>query len=209
VELKAKGTLTFSLCPELRPGSLLRNANAAGQNMVIRKLAGIPDGNFLRLVPRLKFEPSVEAEYVFEAYCVNFHKDNPSASDSLVLVSAAGEGTDSDDPAAMLMRRLIDSFAEYERLIIGARTRAALSAKRRRGERISRFAPFGFVIAVDGRTLEPCVVEQRTLRTIQEQRAAGQSLQAIADGLNSSGERTRAGSPWRFEYVRSALRQVA
>jgi len=125
------------------------------------------------------------------------------------VVSAAGEGTDSDDPAALLMRRLIDSFAEYERLIIGARTRAALAAKRRRGERISRFAPFGFSIALDGRTLEPSVTEQRTLRTIQEQRAAGASLQAIANRLNLDGERTRAGSLWRFEYVRSALRQVA
>jgi DNA invertase Pin-like site-specific DNA recombinase len=41
------------------------------------------------------------------------------------VVSAAGEGTDSDGPAALLMRRLIDSFAEYERALIAARTRAA------------------------------------------------------------------------------------
>jgi len=53
------------------------------------------------------------------------------------VVSAAGEGTENDDPSAMLMRRLIDSFAEYERLIISARTRAALAAKRKRGERTS------------------------------------------------------------------------
>jgi DNA invertase Pin-like site-specific DNA recombinase len=60
------------------------------------------------------------------------------------VVSAAGEGTDSDDPSGLLMRRLIDSFSEYERLIIGARTRSALAAKRRRGERISGFLPFGY-----------------------------------------------------------------
>src|SRR5207344_467275 len=47
------------------------------------------------------------------------------------VVSAAGEGTDSDDPSAVLMRRLIDSFAEYERALIAARTRAALAAQRR------------------------------------------------------------------------------
>ena len=50
-------------------------------------------------------------------------------------MSAAGEGTDSADPSALLMRRLIDSFAEYESLIIGARTKAALGAKKVRGER--------------------------------------------------------------------------
>jgi DNA invertase Pin-like site-specific DNA recombinase len=67
------------------------------------------------------------------------------------VVSAAGEGTDSDDPAALLMRRLIDSFAEYERALIAARTRAALAAKRRRGERVSGIIPFGYQLADDGR----------------------------------------------------------
>src|SRR4030095_4225281 len=84
------------------------------------------------------------------------------------VISAAGEGTESDDPAGVLMRRLIDSFAEYERLIISARTRAALAAKRRRGERVSRFAPYGFRFASDGRTVEPEPVEQPTLARIQE-----------------------------------------
>src|SRR5262249_7997433 len=51
------------------------------------------------------------------------------------ILSAAGEGTDDDDPASILMRRMIDAFAEYERLIIAARTRAALRAKSARGER--------------------------------------------------------------------------
>ena len=30
------------------------------------------------------------------------------------VVSAAGEGTDSDDPSQVLMRRIIDAFAEYD-----------------------------------------------------------------------------------------------
>ena len=51
------------------------------------------------------------------------------------IVSAAGEGTDSDSPTDVLMRRMVDAFAEYERLIIGARTKAALQAKKQRGER--------------------------------------------------------------------------
>ncbi len=124
------------------------------------------------------------------------------------VISAAGEGTDSDDPSGMLMRRLIDSFAEYERLIIGARTRAALAAKRRRGERVSRFAPFGYAIAIDGLTLIPVDEEQETMRMIKQRRAAGCSLRAIAAELNIVGLRTRAGSVWRFEYIRSLLRKA-
>ena len=34
------------------------------------------------------------------------------------LISAAGEGTDSNEPTAILMRLIIDSFAEFERNII-------------------------------------------------------------------------------------------
>jgi DNA invertase Pin-like site-specific DNA recombinase len=126
------------------------------------------------------------------------------------IVSAAGEGTDTgDDPAGVLMRRLIDSFAEYERLIIGARTKAALAAKRKRGERISRFIPYGYQLADDRRTLEPLGAEQAILGDMREQRAAGDSFQGIANRLNARGLRTRVGSPWLYEYVRSALRHAA
>ena len=99
------------------------------------------------------------------------------------MVSAAGEGTDSDDPSAMLMRRLIDSFAEYERLIISARTRAALDAKRRRGERVSGLVPFGYTLAQDGRTLEANAEEAQVIETIRTLREQGHSMPAIADEL--------------------------
>jgi len=125
------------------------------------------------------------------------------------VISAAGEGTESDDPAGVLMRRLIDSFSEYERLIISARTRAALAAKRRRGERVSRFAPYGYRLATDGRTLVAHAPEAATLATIQRLRAEGRSLRAIAEELNAAGVPTRARTPWRFEYVRNLLRGAA
>ena len=55
------------------------------------------------------------------------------------VLSAAGEGTESDDPAAVLMRRMVDAFAEYERALIAARTRAAsLSAAIRSGRSSGR-----------------------------------------------------------------------
>jgi DNA invertase Pin-like site-specific DNA recombinase len=123
------------------------------------------------------------------------------------VVSAAGEGTDSDDPAALLMRRLIDSFAEYERALIAARTRAALAAKRRRGERVSGLVPFGYRLGADGRTLLPAEDEQRTIETIQLLRDGGESMRAIAGRLNGLGLRTRSGAPWRFEYVRRVLKR--
>jgi DNA invertase Pin-like site-specific DNA recombinase len=123
------------------------------------------------------------------------------------IISAAGEGTESDDPSGILMRRLIDSFGEYERLIISARTRAALAAKRRRGERVSGVVPFGYVLAADRKTLNADADEQSTIELIRSLRASGLSMPAIADELNRRGLRTRAGSPWRFEYVRGVLKR--
>ena len=117
------------------------------------------------------------------------------------IVSAAGEGTESDDPAGMLMRRLIDSFAEYERLIIAARTRAALAAKRRRGERVSGALPYGYSLDMDGRRLVPLVAEQAVVEAARGLRADGHSYQAIAEALNGRGLTTRAGSRWRWQYI--------
>jgi DNA invertase Pin-like site-specific DNA recombinase len=125
------------------------------------------------------------------------------------VVSAAGEGTDSDDPAALLMRRLIDSFAEYERALIAARTRAALAAKRRKGERVSGIVPFGYRLESDGRRLQVEPGEQATVARIRGLRASGASLRDIAARLNQEGLRTRSGSLWRFEYVRRTLKHVA
>jgi DNA invertase Pin-like site-specific DNA recombinase len=125
------------------------------------------------------------------------------------IVSAAGEGSESNDPASQLMRRLVDSFAEYERLIISARTKSALAAKRQRGERISGIIPFGFSLAADGCALQPCEPEQQTLILIRECRANGLSLRSTADALNARGVCTRAGGSWRFEYVRALVNRAA
>ncbi len=91
VTLKAKGTLKFSVCPGVQPGMVLANANAAAQNMVLARVSGVPDGVFLKPVTELRFEPGVEAEYAFEAYCLNFEKDNPSGSDRFLVEGTAPE----------------------------------------------------------------------------------------------------------------------
>jgi site-specific DNA recombinase len=124
------------------------------------------------------------------------------------VVSAAGEGTDSDEPTALLLRRIVDAFSEYERLLAGARTKAALRAKRAQGLRAGN-VPFGFSLGADGRSLVPCASERATLAVIAECREAGYSLRDIAEELNRRGLRTRSGAAWRHEYVANLLRQAA
>jgi site-specific DNA recombinase len=116
------------------------------------------------------------------------------------IYSAAGEGTDDDGPTSVLMRQIIDAFAEYERAIIRARTKAALQAKKARGERVGG-VPYGSQVGADGRALVPQENEQRVLRIFSELRAAGWTLRGIADELNRQGFRTRTDGPWRHQYV--------
>ena len=99
------------------------------------------------------------------------------------IVSAAGEGTENDDPSSVLMRRMIDAFAEYERLIIKARTRAALAAKKSRGERVGQI-PYGKRLEA-GRLVDD-EEEVRHLLWMQTLAHAGHSPRFIAKWLNAS-----------------------
>lgn len=68
------------------------------------------------------------------------------------LVSAAGEGTQTDDPfAALFQTRMTDLFAEYEALQASVRTKAALAAKRARGEKTGGDVPYGKTVDAKGR----------------------------------------------------------
>ena len=123
------------------------------------------------------------------------------------ILSAAGEGTETDDPAAVFTRRILDAVAELERGLTAARTRAALRAKRARGERAG-CEPYGFRVNGDGRTLYPHDPEQLIVAVIQDCRAAGVSLRAIATELNTQGLRTRAGTAWHHQNVAGILHTI-
>jgi DNA invertase Pin-like site-specific DNA recombinase len=121
------------------------------------------------------------------------------------IVSAAGEGTEDDSPSSILMRRMVDAFAEYERLIIKARTRAALAAKRRRGERTGS-VPFGSDLGPDGVRLVANPSEILVRLEMERLRDAGLSPRKIAAELDRLGIATKKGKGrWSHSAVRSIL----
>jgi DNA invertase Pin-like site-specific DNA recombinase len=119
------------------------------------------------------------------------------------VVSAAGEGTENDDPSSLLQRRIVDVFAEHERDVIRSRTRAALRAKRARGERAGA-VPFGFVALEGGRLVED-LDEQKALAFMREKRASGAGWKAIARALRASSFRPKRAKAWSPSSVRSIL----
>ena len=124
------------------------------------------------------------------------------------LVSAAGEGSEDDSPAGLLMKRLIDSFAEYERAVIASRTKAALQAKKRRGERVGA-VQYGHKLAEDGIHLEPCEAEQAVIREARRLRDGGMSLGGVAAELTKQGLFSRVGRPFVAQQIKNMIAREA
>jgi len=107
------------------------------------------------------------------------------------------EAIDTTTAAGKAMLTVIAAFAEMERNYISERTRAALSAKKARGERLGNPA-FG---ALDG--------EQGVQYVARELRERHLSLRAIAFELRQRGYVPRRAATWSPEMVRRLLNRVA
>ncbi len=116
--------------------------------------------------------------------------------------SAAGEGTDGDSPTDVLMRRIVAAFAEYERLMISLRTKAALAVKRGRGERTGA-VPFGW--RDEGGRLVEVPEQRRAIALMRRLRAAGSSFREICAELARRAIPTQNGGPWQAATVRRIL----
>jgi DNA invertase Pin-like site-specific DNA recombinase len=116
------------------------------------------------------------------------------------VISAAGEGTGDDHPDSVFMRRIIDAFAEHERLIIRARTKAALAAKSRKGERVGQI-PYGKALAADGVHLVDAPAEIVTVARVRQLRDAGLTYAAIAAQLDTEEYLTKGGRKWHTSTV--------
>jgi DNA invertase Pin-like site-specific DNA recombinase len=123
------------------------------------------------------------------------------------LISAAGEGTESDDPAYVLLRHMLQAVAGFEKSVIGLRTKAAMQKKKDAGKRVG-YIPFGFQLA-EGNRIEKCPKEQAILAQIKELRSSGLSIREIATELNYRGIFNRNGNKWNHESVRNALTKIA
>lgn len=119
------------------------------------------------------------------------------------LVSADGTAN-GDTPADAFMRTILDAAAAYERGLIRARTKAALAAKRAKGERTGE-APYGFRVAADGVRLEEDPAEQGVIGVVAELRAAGVSQRAIVRELASRGVVSRGGRPLGLSQVQRII----
>jgi DNA invertase Pin-like site-specific DNA recombinase len=98
---------------------------------------------------------------------------------------------DTTTPAGEAMAHVLATFAQFERRLIGQRTREALAVKKQQGVRLGR----------------PPTINPRVARRIRTMRTKGMTLQEICDRLNADGVATpRGGTTWRPTSLRSVLR---
>lgn len=122
------------------------------------------------------------------------------------LLSADGVGN-GEGPEALLIRGMIDVFAQYERALIRSRTKGALAVKKARGERVGG-VPVGFAVGADKRLLVVRADEQETIVRISALRDAGLTIRQIADQLNVDNIPAR-GRCWHATTVARVLSRAA
>ena len=130
------------------------------------------------------------------------------------VVVAAGarivcaDGVANGDTAAdSFLRTILDGAAAYERALIRARTKAALQAKRLRGERTG-MVPFGFMVAADGKSLVQNPVEQPVVALVAELRRAGKSIRQIVAECARAGVVGRSGKLLTKTQVERLVRRL-
>lgn len=100
---------------------------------------------------------------------------------------------DTSSPSGELLVNVIAAMAQWEARMIGERTSAALQAKKARGARLGR----------------PVLVSDQARNLIRKERAAGRSLQAVANLLNEKGIPTPTDREWRKGRVAQVERSLA
>lgn len=123
------------------------------------------------------------------------------------IVSAAGEGTDESSPTSLLIRGIMDLVSSYNRAIIRAGVKAAMRAKRDRGERVSQI-PYGMRLRDGTKLLEPDPHEQAGLARLKALRASGATLQATAGALEAEGYRPKRGGQWHPDVLARILKRA-
>jgi DNA invertase Pin-like site-specific DNA recombinase len=120
-------------------------------------------------------------------------------------VHSAEGASNGDAPEDFMSRGIMDVFAGYERLVIRARTKAALAVKKSRGERTGQ-VPYGWrATDASPAKLEPVPQEQAIIRRIRAMHRKT-STRAIAEQLNAEDVPAR-GARWHQTTVVRVLRR--
>lgn len=120
-------------------------------------------------------------------------------------VEAVEGGVNGDTPEQRMIRQVLQAFAEYERKVIAARTRAAMLRHQASGRRMSAQTPYGWTVDPQNPARmiqEPG--EQTVIGRIVRLHQDGLGLRQIARELDETGIPARTGA-WYHTTIKGIL----
>jgi DNA invertase Pin-like site-specific DNA recombinase len=134
-------------------------------------------------------------------FILSYTRQNPK-----FIVTVLGEDVDP------FMLHIYAGLAEQERKMISDRTKAALAAKRARGEVLGASADIRAKACVNAGKAVSEKADAFAIRlrpTIMRMRGAGMTLRAMAEELNASGTKTARGGEWHTTTVKNLVDRLA
>jgi DNA invertase Pin-like site-specific DNA recombinase len=116
-------------------------------------------------------------------------------------IRAVDGDIDDDSDIAVLIRQVLASFAEFERKMIGKRTASVMRYKMMQGQRMSRWAPYGWRLTKAGKQ-EQDPGEQAILAVIRELHANDNDDKQIKDELARGGHKYKGGRAFTLRHVK-------
>jgi DNA invertase Pin-like site-specific DNA recombinase len=123
---------------------------------------------------------------------LDFAKVMAAAQKQSWALVALDVAVDTTTPAGEAMANVMATFAQFERRLIGQRTREALAVKRAEGVRLGR----------------PPEIPDEVAAVIRRARDEGQTLREIADALNDQQVPTARGGRWQPSTVARVLHRL-
>lgn len=117
------------------------------------------------------------------------------------------EQIDTTTAAGKMMFQMLAVLAEFERNLVAERTTTALQHKKSNNQKYCNQTPYGFQ-AIEGRLVE-VEKEAQVVAEIQLARASGNTLQYIANSLNSRSIPTKTNKQWAPATIHLLLKRSA
>ena len=133
------------------------------------------------------------------------------------IIDLGGQAIDTTGAAGKFLLTVLAGAAEMERNLIGERTKAALSVKRKRGEKIGSTPPYGYRFVFshvdESRNkriykVVPHKGEQKVIEVVRRLRSTGLPLRAIIAELASRGIYNRSGNAFGIRAVFNMLNRT-
>jgi DNA invertase Pin-like site-specific DNA recombinase len=149
----------------------------------------------------LVFKRDRLARNVYLSEQINRAVESRGATIEAVSGDVAGNG-----PEVTMIRQVLASIAEYERKLIGIRTRYSMRQHQRNGRRMSRFCPYGWEPdPADPARMQPAAAELGAIEYMKTLKAEGKGVREITKIMNDEmPDRARTGT-WSAKTVMKIL----